>query len=54
MKKINVNKETIIGVGLGVLTIAQLVLGNKKDAVAQDKLKAEVVDEVMKKISDQQ
>lgn len=51
MKKLN--KGTILGVSLGLLTIAQFVLGNKKEAINQEELKNEVVDEVMKKISDQ-
>ena len=50
MKKFN--KGAIIGIGLGVLTVAQFVLGNKKEAINQEELKTEVVDEVMKKISD--
>ena len=51
MKKLN--KGTILGVSLGLLAIAQFVLGNKKEAINQEELKNEVVDEVMKKISDQ-
>lgn len=50
MKKLN--KGAIMGIGLGVLAVAQFVLGNKKDAIDQKEFKAEVIDEVMKQISD--
>lgn len=51
MKKFNVKSEMIIGVGIGALTIAQLVLGNKKDSIANEKMKEDVVKEVMDKLT---
>lgn len=51
MKKINMKTETIIGLGLGVLGIASALLGNKKEALAKESLKAEVLEEVMKEIN---
>lgn len=53
MKKFNVKRGTLIGVALGGLAIAQLVLGGQKDALEREDLKSQVVDEVMKKISEQ-
>ena len=50
MKKLN--KGKIMGIGLGVLAVAQFVLGNKKEDIDQKEFKTEVIDEVMKKISD--
>jgi len=51
MKKINMKTETIVGLGLGVLGIASALLGNKKEALAKESLKAEVLEEVMKEIN---
>lgn len=51
MKKINIKTETIVGLGLGVLGIASALLGNKKEALAKESLKAEVLEEVMKEIN---
>lgn len=49
MKKMKT--ETVIGLGLGVLGIASALLGSKKEALAKESLKAEVMEEIMNEIN---
>ena len=48
MKKINLKPEMLLTIGTVVLTGAQLLLSNKKEANDKAALKAEIVKEIMK------
>ena len=51
MKKIKMNSDTAMGIALGVLGLVQVVLSNKKEAKALEKLKEEVTSEVIEKLN---
>lgn len=56
MKKpdFKIKPEALIGVGLGLLSIAQMVLTNKKEAGERAALKAEIIEEVTKDLTTKQ
>lgn len=45
---IKIKPETMVTVGMAVLGVAQMVLTNKKDQTDRAKLKAEILEDVMK------
>lgn len=52
MKKINIKPEMLLTIGTVLLTGAQLLLTNKKEANDKEVLKAEILKELMKETSE--
>lgn len=51
MKMPKIKKEVLVTVGLGALSIAQLVLNGKKEANDKIALKNEITEEVLKNLN---
>lgn len=51
---IKIKTETVVSVALGVLGLAQAVLSHQKEANDKKALKAELVEEVMKQMSNKE
>lgn len=49
MKKLKT--EMMVGLGIGLLGIASVLLNNKKDDLAKEAFKKEVLEDVMKEIN---
>jgi hypothetical protein len=50
MAKFNLKPEVLVTAALGVLSVAQMVLTNKKEANDKKALKAEIMKEIMKEM----
>ena len=50
MAKFKVGADVLVTLGLGVLSVAQMVLNNKKEANDKKALKAEIMKEIMKEM----
>lgn len=51
---IKIKPETVVSVALGALGVVQMVLSNQKEINDKKALKAEIMEEVMKNMSNQE